>query len=169
MYSPRHSRWATDGRMGFFLHSLVVYTVDQLSKWLVVANIGYLQSVPVIPGFFHLTHILNNGASFGLLRDRVGLFIWITGFALAFILWLVFFWNGATKPIRLLLGLVAGGALGNLSDRMRYGAVVDFLDFRGIWAYIFNVADIAVVCGGILLGIVLLLDSAGEAIRKPRH
>ena len=169
LHEPKHIRKEKSGELGFFLWAVFVYMADRLSKRAVISTIGYRESIPVIPGFFHLTHILNAGASFGILRDRTEILIWATGFVLVLNCWVVFFWKDANRPMRILLGAISGGALGNLADRLIYGAVVDFLDFRGIWAYIFNLADVAVVCGGILLGLLLLLDDRVELRHKPKH
>ena len=169
MYAPKHMRNAWEGELGFLLWAVGVYGTDQLSKALVIDTIRYLDSVPVIPDFFHLTHILNRGASFGLLQDQVSLFVWITGFVLLFNCWVVFFWQGANRPMRIILGLITGGALGNLTDRLRYGAVVDFIDFRGIWQYIFNIADVGVVCGGFLLVVLLILEEKRHGAKTPKH
>ena len=169
MFEPRQKRKKKKGEIGFFLWAVSIYTADQISKRAVVGNIGYLSTVPIIPDFFHLTHVLNNGASFGMLQDQATLFIWVSVFVLLFITWAVFFWQGADRYARLLLGMVSGGALGNLADRLQYGAVVDFLDFRGIWPYIFNFADVAVVCGGTLLAIYVIMEDKSPWLYQPKH
>jgi lipoprotein signal peptidase len=102
-------------------------------------------SVPIIQNIFHITYILNPGAAFGLLEHKTELLIFI---AIVMISVLIYFYNRIPKNLKLLrfgLGLLAGGSIGNVLDRVRTGYVVDFFDFR-IWP-IFNVADIAIVCG----------------------
>ncbi len=105
---------------------------------------------PVLPGIFHLTLIHNTGVAFGLLK---GSGLLVTLGTLALILWLCWFLarGSAFKgPLFTLgVGLVLGGAIGNLIDRLRVGAVIDFLDFR-IWP-VFNVADSCITIGAILM------------------
>lgn len=157
------------GKIGFLLGALLVLIADQISKYLVLTRMELYETIPVIPGFFHLTYILNSGASFGMLQQKTLLFILLTSLVILFMIWAVFFWQGLDRPVRILLGLIAGGALGNLADRIRFGAVVDFVDFRGIWPYIFNVADVAVVCGGILLAIIYMYAEWQKSGGKPKH
>ncbi len=142
----------------FVLIMTAVILVDQLSKLWVVHHFVLYQSVPLIPGFFNFTYLTNTGAAFGILAGRPAL--WRQVFFLAIGL-------GALVIIALLqhrigrrnpwysagLALIAGGALGNLIDRVRLGAVVDFLDFyvgSHHWPP-FNVADSAITIGVLLL------------------
>ena len=137
-------------KIGFFLTALLWIAADQLSKRWIVSHLELYETIPVIQDFFHITYIQNAGASFGMLQNRTGIFILLTAAVLGALLWLL--WR--EQPglgTALVLGTVAGGAAGNLIDRLRWGKVIDFIDFRGIWSYIFNVADIGVVCGGALL------------------
>ena len=101
--------------------------------------------MPIIPDVFHLTYILNAGAAFGVLENQRILFILI---AVVLLLVLARYYKQipAEPPIlRIGVGLMAGGAVGNLIDRIKSGQVVDFFDFR-IWP-IFNIADMAIVVG----------------------
>ncbi|MDR1070435.1 MAG: signal peptidase II [Gracilibacteraceae bacterium] len=134
-----------------------VFVADRLTKYWVRGHMDVGDSVPVIPGFFHLTYILNPGAAFGFLPEQGWLFV-AAGFAVV----------GALIVCRRLImalpvaagccvGLIAGGAAGNLFDRLTIGEVVDFLDFK-IWSYIFNLADSAIVVSGILLCLMLLRE-----------
>lgn len=109
---------------------------------------------PVIPGFFNLVHVLNKGAAFGFLNQpdtnwQIWFFVAVTIFAVGFIYYLLTTADHGDRFFIWGLGLVLGGALGNLIDRVRFGFVVDFLDFH-IGEYhwpAFNVADIAITCG----------------------
>jgi signal peptidase II len=106
-------------------------------------------SVPIIPNVFHITYILNSGAAFGILENKRLLFILI---ALVILAGGGYFYQKIPRQYRLFrfgLSLMASGAIGNLIDRMATGYVIDFLDFR-IWP-IFNVADIAIVCGVVIM------------------
>jgi len=134
----------------FFITVVLLLLLDQFSKALVVSCMDLGESIPVIKGFFHITFILNPGASFGILANQIFLFVALTLAVIAFIFWLLWQKEVVSKWQQFLLGLITGGAMGNLIDRVRQGAVIDFIDFRGIWPYIFNVADIGVVVGGLV-------------------
>jgi signal peptidase II len=138
----------------FALIALTVAVVDQVTKGLVSAAIPLQTGREAIPGLLDLVHVRNPGAAFGILAEsvpgfRTAFFAGVSLIALAAILWLV-----ATSPridTFLLLGysLFFGGAVGNLVDRLRYGAVVDFLDFHvgSMHWPAFNVADSALTVG----------------------
>jgi signal peptidase II len=120
-----------------------------------------------ISGIFDMTMVWNRGMSFGLFESeglaRWGLFAWSGVIAIIFAVWL---WRADRGLTRLALGLVVGGAIGNLIDRARFGAVADFFDFSGLWfPYVFNIADAAITVGAITLLIDQLLMAPKP--RKP--
>jgi signal peptidase II len=133
---------------------LIVVLADQLTKAWVQSGMRLHQSIPVIEHFFSLTYIRNPGAAFGLFSDsggwvRTAFFIVISVAAIALLGTLY----AKTPPgryfLRLAFSLVTGGAIGNLIDRVRFGEVVDFLDFfvgRYHWPA-FNVADSCITVG----------------------
>ncbi|PZO10097.1 MAG: lipoprotein signal peptidase [Lysobacteraceae bacterium] len=140
--------------------SLVLIAADQATKWLAISHLEYLQPVPVIEGFWNWTLVHNYGAAFSFLSDAGGWQKWFfSGLALAvsvgMALWLRVTpradWRNALP-----LALVIAGALGNLIDRLRFGYVVDFVDwYLGFtdlphWPT-FNVADSCIVVGAVLL------------------
>ena len=136
----------------------VVLVLDQVTKFLVQANLGFRDAVPLIPGYFDLVHVLNQGAAFGFLNQeglgwQRGFFIVVSLLACGVIVWLLRSEEGKGRLGATGLGLVLGGALGNLVDRVRTGLVVDFLDFHvGEWHWpAFNVADMGISCGVCLL------------------
>ena len=145
-------------RSGYVLLSLAVLALDQVTKEIVSARLTLYASVPVVPGFFHITLVTNRGALFGLLHDladpwRGALFTVVP--AAAIVLVLVFQYRTTLHdPLTQSgLALVLGGAAGNLADRVRLGYVVDFLDVfvgRHHWPA-FNVADSSICCGVALL------------------
>jgi signal peptidase II len=142
----------------------LVLILDQATKFAVEATIPFNTSWMPITGlapFFQLTHIGNTGATFGLFAG--GGFIFTTIALLVVIGLLVYNYllpAGNTR-LRLVLGLLMGGAIGNnLLDRLRLGHVTDFLDF-GPWP-VFNVADMAIVSGAILLGWMMWQESKEE-------
>lgn len=129
---------------------ILVFIIDQLVKHLVVSTMHLGQSLPVIKGIFNITYVLNPGAAFGMLEHQRWFFIVV---ALAAVLLGVAFYKKLQQESFLMrsgAGLLLGGAVGNLADRIQSGLVVDFLDFR-IWP-VFNIADIAICAGaGILI------------------
>ncbi|MEG2004638.1 MAG: signal peptidase II [Bilophila sp.] len=136
----------------------LVLLLDQLSKFWVMEALPEYGSVPVLTGFFDLVHLRNRGAAFGFLNRsdiewQFWLFCGATLLAVGMILSVV---RSSPKHENALfagLGLVLGGAIGNFIDRVRFRAVVDFLDFYvGQWHWpAFNVADIAICCGAFLV------------------
>ena len=127
----------------------VTVACDQAAKWAAQHWLApHHASIPLIPGILHLTYVSNTGAAFGLLRGYSGLFILL---AVAIAAWLVTeLTRGEHPPLsRFALGLMLGGAVGNLIDRLRIGSVIDFIDLR-VWP-VFNVADSAITVGVALL------------------
>ncbi len=145
-------------RKYFFLIAVIVLLLDRLAKWIVATNIPLHDSIVVIPGFFHLTHVQNTGAAFGLFADssaqwKVGALVSFSVVALVIVSALLWKNSHSLSTTTIGLSLILGGATGNLWDRMVSGHVVDFLDFY-VGSYhwpAFNVADSAIVIGAILL------------------
>ena len=128
-----------------FLISLAVLLLDQMVKQLIMSDMPLGMSIPVLPGIFHITYIQNPGAAFGILAQQRWLFIAV-GFL--FMGAAVVFRRRLRRESRWMqcgVALLLGGAVGNLVDRILWGAVVDFLDFR-VWP-VFNIADISIVVG----------------------
>ena len=146
-------------KYGWFLALIVaIFALDQLTKYWVIAFLPLHESIPVWEGFFNLTHVRNPGAAFGFLAGmdpqfRGAFFIGVNILAMGFILF--YFLKVEKRSLKLLTGLslIMAGALGNLTDRLRFGEVVDFLDFfLGSWHWpAFNVADSAITCGAFFL------------------
>ncbi len=132
-----------------FIIVSIVLSLDQLTKFFITKNLLLNQSLPVIKGIFHITLVHNRGAAFGILKNQVPLFIFTSIFAIILVYYSLKK-NIQQKTYTVSLTLILGGALGNLIDRLFFGYVIDFLDFR-IWP-VFNIADSAVTIGAILLG-----------------
>ncbi|MDR1205086.1 MAG: signal peptidase II [Peptococcaceae bacterium] len=142
----------------FILTAAVVFAADQAVKRWLFARMALGETVPVIRDFFHLTLIQNSGMAFGLMQNRGWIYL-VSSLAVICVLGYMAF--GKTKLSKwqiFAISLVAGGAAGNLADRLAYGAVIDFLDFRGIWPFIFNGADMAIVAGSFLFAICYVRD-----------
>ena len=145
------------------LVALIVIILDQISKVIIVQTINLHESIPVIDGFFNLVHIRNRGIAFGILNSSnhsLGFYIQVPAVILAVFVIAWWLYNSTNNDRHLFfgLGLIIGGAIGNLIDRLRYREVIDFLDFRiGSYAWpSFNLADSAVTVGAIYLGIMLI-------------
>jgi signal peptidase II len=147
-----------DYRPLFFIISLFVIVIDRLSKLWIHKHIAEGLSIPVIPHVFQLTHVLNEGAAFSLFdtapanptRWALTSFSLVAAGIMAFIIMRI---GRRYSGMALGLALVLGGALGNAWDRIQYKTVTDFLEVR-IYHYHwpdFNVADSAIVIGGILV------------------
>jgi signal peptidase II len=137
-----------------------VFVLDQLTKWLVLSFVMKPPRVVPVTSWFNLVLSWNKGVTFGIL-NHAGLSDVVRSWGLVvvalLIIALLFRWllQASTLWATLGLGLVMGGASGNVVDRARFGAVTDFLDFHlGSWHwYAFNLADSAIVLGVVLLGI----------------
>ena len=159
-------------------HILIATSVvlfDRMSKWLVAQKIALHDGVDVVPGFFRLTHVQNEGAAFGLFSDstsewKVAMLILFSVAALAVVSALLWKNGNAMNTTAIALSLVFGGALGNLWDRVSSGRVIDFLDvYYGSHHWpAFNLADSAIVIGALLLLSEIFLapqeEKAGEQI-----
>ncbi len=136
----------------YILLALLVFLLDQGSKWMVVHFMNYGDTIPLWPGVFHITSHRNAGAAFGILQNQRGLFLLITVVVVVGIVAVLWRLKGKNPLLSVALSLVLGGALGNFLDRLVAGEVVDFLDFRLIHYPIFNLADSSIVIGvGLIL------------------
>ena len=147
---------------------LVVVALDQLSKWQVVRSLSaQVADVVEVTGFFNLVLVCNTGISFGLLPGDSAVKAWLlSAFALAVVVGLLIWVR--SKDSQLLMagcGLVVGGALGNVVDRVRIGCVIDFIDVHAAgWHWpAFNLADSAITVGVILLLVHGLFFDAEES------
>ncbi len=139
-----------------------VLAIDQLTKYLVRTNLRVGESWPG-EGIFRITHGLNTGTAFGLFPNQTLLLIIASFIAIGF---LFYFYRTHALPSRLLrlaIGLQLGGAFGNLLDRLRTGAVVDFIGLG--WWPIFNLADSSIVIGMSLLVAIMVLS--GKEVQQP--
>jgi len=148
----------THRRFGIAVYLVAfIALADQITKWWIIHQVMLPPRVIPVTPFFNLTLIANRGVTFGLLSQLdprwVSWFLLATAGAILFLLgrWL---WRTSSTWVATGLGLIMGGAIGNVIDRLHYGAVVDFLDFHlgNYHWYSFNLADSAIVTGvGLLL------------------
>ena len=144
--------------------ALITLILDQISKWLIVNNVPEYRSLTIIPGCFDLVNIRNRGAAFGFLnRSDIEWQFWLFLLATIIAVGAIFYVVRTLKtniPVLVLgLGCILGGALGNLIDRLRMRAVIDFLDFYWRdWHWpAFNLADAGICIGACLVGYIFLL------------
>lgn len=136
--------------------------VDQATKAAVRAYTRIGESFDILPPVLHLTHVANEGAAFGVMQGRQPLFVLTSALVLtAIVVYLVRF-APASRMAVVALGLIAGGAMGNLIDRISLGRVTDFIDFQvGAFQWpVFNAADSAIVVGVTVLMYRLLFAPA---------
>jgi len=155
------------GRLLLIAGTIVI--ADQITKAIVLSKMALYQSIIVIPGFFSLTHIHNPGGAFGFLAQqapavRAGVFLVASAVAIS-LLFLFYRQIPRTHPLLSAgLALIFGGAIGNLIDRLRFGKVIDFLDFYlGTLHWpAFNVADSAITVGVAIFIVHLLFRKLPE-------
>lgn len=159
--------------MAYIFVLIATIVADQLSKAMIVDSLHLYQSLEIIPGFFNLVYVTNSGAAFSMLADvdspwRHYFFLGVGSVALVGLT--VGYWKlrKENKLYSLALALIAGGAAGNLIDRIRFGSVIDFLDFyQGNYHWpAFNVADSAICVGACLFLIVNIIDVRKQELKK---
>ncbi|MEK7310590.1 MAG: signal peptidase II [Chloroflexota bacterium] len=155
-------------RVLLFVIAAVAIIADQITKDLVRRNLAPLESfapVPALGGFFTLINTHNTGAAFGMFKQAGGIF---TVIAIIVVGAIVYYYPRIPEGqigIRVALGLQLGGAIGNLIDRLLFGTVTDFIFFHWydtLHAPIFNLADLAITCGVVVLALLMWRDGREE-------
>ena len=133
--------------------------LDQLSKLWVLRSFELGESREVLSGILNWTYIQNKGAALGMLSEHRWVFMILSAVLIAAILLFIVFSKDITRPLVVVLAMILGGGIGNMIDRFAYGYVIDFIDvkFLPFWKWIFNVADIFVTVGAVLLAAVYIL------------
>ncbi len=148
--------------------SIAMIALDQVTKYLVNLHLPIGDSIEVIPEFFHLTHVRNEGAAMGILSGYRWIFMVFT--TIVIIAAVVFMLSGKVKNqwgILAITMIIAGG-VGNMIDRVFLGEVIDFFSFIfwGYEFYVFNVADIFICCGVFVLALYILFSSDFDSPKK---
>ncbi|MBB4818596.1 signal peptidase II [Pseudomonas alcaligenes] len=148
------------GRLGWLLLSVLVFLLDQGSKWVVLDVIPFRERITVIPGWFDWIHVYNTGAAFSFLADSSGWQRWFFALIALVVSGVLVVWLKRLKAdetwLAIALAMVLGGALGNLYDRVVLGHVVDFIlvHWQDRWYFpAFNLADTAITLGAIMLAL----------------
>ena len=155
----------------YLIITFMILLVDQISKYLVMTNMKLNKSIDIIPNFFKLTYTNNHGAAFSILEGRQVLIILVSLLVFLYLVYELFKKKNNSSILCLSISLILGGLLGNLVDRLVYGHVRDFLDFK-IFSYdfaIFNIGDIGIVVGVILMLIGIILEEKDGDKNKGRE
>jgi len=167
-------------------HSVVIIIslllLDQVTKYLTKTYMSLGESIHIIGDFFRLTYVENPGMAFGLRMENTTMFLLLSLFAAGLVFYYMYKLRNESWQLQLAIAMIAAGAIGNLSDRFLRGSVVDFMDFEffditipafsflGIdfagypmtrWP-VFNVADMAVSCGMIIIFVYILIKGDPE-------
>ncbi len=147
--------------LNIILTAVIAATVvvcDQLTKLWVISSLELGESRAVIPGILNWTYIRNEGAALGMLSDHRWVFMILSALLIVIIALFIILSKDISRMLVIVLAAILGGGIGNMIDRFAYGYVVDFIDvkFLPFWKWIFNVADIFVTVGAILLAVVYI-------------
>lgn len=141
-----------------YLTSVIVLLIDQIVKLLIKTNINLNEEISIIPNFFSIQYLKNTGAAFSILENQTILLAITSIICISVIIYYLKKEENLTTAMYLSFGLVLGGILGNLIDRIVYQGVIDFLSFQ-IFNYnfpVFNIADIGITIGVLLLIIIYI-------------
>lgn len=144
-----------------FIIIIIGIILDRVTKLWGINSLNKTDGISVIKGYFDFVYLENKGAAWGIMKDRTMLLTIITIIVLAAIIYYRVKTGIKSKLFKISFSLIVAGALGNLFDRIYYKYVVDFifLHYKDIYYFpVFNVADMMVVCGTILLGLWVLKD-----------
>ena len=140
----------------WILVSVILALADQLTKYWVISSIPYNNTKEVLPGLFNFVYVKNTGAAFSILSGRTSVLGIVSMVVCVFVIWYLVKKKPKSALLLTSLGMILGGALGNLADRILRGYVVDFIELDFISFPVFNVADIAITVGAALLMIYVI-------------
>ncbi len=133
--------------------TFVVIFFDRITKLFFSGLLGLGESLPLVPRVLHATLVHNTGIAFGLFRDQGIVFIIIPVIAIVLLVFNIYYYRQNNEVLSrryvIAFSMILGGAMGNLFDRIMYGYVIDFIDFR-IWP-VFNIADSAITIGAVII------------------
>lgn len=143
---------------------LILVDADQLSKYLIDSYMLEGETLPIINDFFHLTYVKNRGIAFGMFQGKLDIISIATIIAIVAIAYYLYKERNKLSMIEKMGFIyILAGAIGNMIDRAFRGFVVDMVDFRGVWSYVFNLADVWINIGVVFV----LLDQL--ILRKKRE
>lgn len=140
------------------LFAIIVIILDRFSKFLAVEHLKEVKSIPVIENVLNFTYVENRGMAFGALQNARWVFMIATSLIIVAIVVIFIKYGGKSKLFDISLGLILGGGIGNMIDRIFLGYVIDFIDFCAFdfWTWVFNVADSAVTVGSIMFALYII-------------
>ncbi|CDQ40188.1 MULTISPECIES: signal peptidase II [Virgibacillus] len=144
----------------YYLIALIMISIDQLTKWIIVKTMELGDQITIIDNFFYITSHRNTGAAWGILEGQMTFFYIVTAIVVIVVIYYMQMYAKESKWLAIALSLVLGGAIGNFIDRLFRQEVVDFFDFI-IFGYdfpIFNVADSSLVIGACLIILAMIMD-----------
>lgn len=151
----------------FFIISIIIFSIDRVLKLFIFRNFSEGSSFPVFKNILYITPVRNNGVAFGLFKEfSLPILVAVSLLASLFIVYMIFVKKPKSRLLLLALFLILSGAVGNLTDRITYGYVLDFIDLR-IWP-VFNVADSAITIGAFLILFYLFNTKSNTEHRKPK-
>lgn len=142
------------------LVALITFILDQFIKFIITTNLSIADTINVIKNFFRITYVENSGAAFSIFENSRVFLILLSILILSFIVYYITKRKKYSKFEFIIYGTLIGGILGNLIDRIRFGYVIDYLDFNfGSYSFpVFNLADIFIVISGIILMIKIMME-----------
>lgn len=152
-----------------FALMLGAVALDQLTKWLAVAYLTPGESLPIWQDVLHLTYYENPGAAFGILTEHRWVFMIISTVAILALSYYIIRYRPQNFWVKLSLGMIVGGGIGNMIDRTILGYVIDFIDFCLIDFAIFNVADSFVTVGAGIMIVYLIKDLVRESRKDAKE
>lgn len=140
--------------------ALIAFLIDQISKFYITSTMNLADTIHIIKNFFRISYVQNTGAAWSILTGSRVILILITLFILGIFIYFLLKQKEIKRTEQIIYGILIGGILGNLIDRIRLGYVVDFLDFNfgSFYFPVFNLADTFIVVAGFLLIIKLLKE-----------
>lgn len=138
--------------MTYIVLILILVGTDQLSKYLIDSNMLEGETLPIINDFFHITYVKNRGIAFGMFQGKLDIISIATVIAIVAIAYYLYKEKNKLSLVEKMGFIyILAGAIGNMWDRAFRGFVVDMMDFRGIWSYVFNLADVWINIGVIFI------------------
>lgn len=144
--------------MFYWIGIIALILIDQIVKIIVDRNMFFGETIPLLSDFFHITYVQNRGIAFGIFQGKINLISVVTVIAIiGIIVYFIKNKKNSNSFENTAYAFIIAGAIGNMIDRLFRGYVVDMLDFRGIWNFVFNIADVYINIGVIILILELLL------------
>ncbi|MEE1476485.1 signal peptidase II [Fusobacterium sp.] len=151
--------------MVYIILVAILIALDQVSKYIIDNNFFEGDTLGVITDFFHITYVKNRGIAFGMFQGKLDIISVATVIAIIAIIY--YLYKDRNKmPILEKIGFnfILAGAIGNMIDRVARGFVIDMIDFRGIWAFVFNLADVWINIGVLLILLEYFFDNKKKKI-----